>query len=272
METYNYDDPAASNLISDGSAATASMPLNSGMDNSASPQRFTQTAPAVPTMNMNGGNMNNAAASQMPAPAASQMPAPAASQMPAPAAPQMTAPAASQMLTPAASQRSAPATQASPTMPANSNNSISQRFAPIGAITPSTPSLNLPNPNTCVNCSGNGNRPVGGNTNILWTWGVLSPFFSTTTAIAHVRFYNAAAIREPLDIYLNGRLVVSNLDYMNYTNFLHIVPGVYRLTVYRRSFPGSAIIDTGVQFRGGISYTLTILGTAGNYSVQLMTS
>lgn len=257
METYNYDDPAASNLNSDGSAATASMPLNSGsMDNSASPQRFTQTAPAVPAMNMNGGNMNNAAASQMPAPVAPQMPAPAASQMPAPAAP----------------QRIAPATQASPTMPANSNNNISQRFAPIGAVTPSTPSLNLPNPNTCVNCSGNGNRPVGNNTNILWTWGVLSPFFSTTTAIAHVRFYNAAAIREPLDIYLNGRLVVSNLDYMNYTNFLHIVPGVYRLTVYRRSFPGSAIIDTGVQFRGGISYTLTILGTAGNYSVQLMTS
>lgn len=161
-----------------------------------------------------------------------------------------------------------PSGPATPSLPGGGNYPAAPGFGPVGPVTPSLPSNN---PNTCVNCSGGIVRPNSPN-GVLWTWGVLSPFFSTSNAIAHVRFYNAAAIREPLDIYLNGRLVVSDLDFMSYTNYLHIIPGVYRLTVYRRTNPGYAIIDTGVQFRGGVSYTLTILGTVNNFSVQLMTS
>lgn len=174
-----------------------------------------------------------------------------------------------------------------PALPDNNNSIVVPGFGPSGDVTPSLPSNGvtvspgfgpsgnvmpaLPSsPGTCLNCSGG--VVINPGNNILWTWGALSPFFSTSSSIAHVRFYNAAAIREPLDIYLNGRLVVSNLDYMTYTNFLHIVPGVYRLTVYRRTNPGYAIIDTGVQFRGGNSYTLTILGSVGDFSVQLITS
>ncbi|MEF9939449.1 MAG: DUF4397 domain-containing protein [Clostridium sp.] len=158
-----------------------------------------------------------------------------------------------------------------PSLPDNDDMPAAPGFGPVGPVMPSLPPMP---PNTCNNCSGNrpGNVIQPGGNNVLWTWGLLSPFFSTTASIAHVRFYNAATIREPLDIYLNGRLVVSDLDYMNFTNYLHIVPGVYRLTVYRRTNPGFAIIDSGVQFRGGNSYTLTILGTPNNFSVQLMTS
>ena len=162
-----------------------------------------------------------------------------------------------------------PVTPSVPTNPADSNVPATPGFGPLGPVTPSLPSSN--SNMGCVNCTGNIIWP-NSSTGILWTWGTLSPFFSTTSDIAHVRFYNAAAIREPLDIYLNGRLVVSNLDYMNYTRYLHIIPGVYRLTVFRRTNPGVPIIDTGVQFRGGNSYTLTILGTANSYSVQVMTS
>ena len=185
-----------------------------------------------------------------------------------------------------------PVTPSVPTNPADSNVPATSGFGPSGSVTPTVPSSgmnvpatpgfgplgpvtpSLPSSNSnmgCVNCTGNIIWP-NSSTGILWTWGTLSPFFSTTSDIAHVRFYNAAAIREPLDIYLNGRLVVSNLDYMNYTRYLHIIPGVYRLTVFRRTNPGVPIIDTGVQFRGGNSYTLTILGTANSYSVQVMTS
>ena len=162
-----------------------------------------------------------------------------------------------------------PVTPSVTTNPSDSNVPATPGFGPLGPVTPSLPSSN--SNMGCVNCTGNIIWP-NSSTGILWTWGTLSPFFSTTSDIAHVRFYNAAAIREPLDIYLNGRLVVSNLDYMNYTRYLHIIPGVYRLTVFRRTNPGVPIIDTGVQFRGGNSYTLTILGTANSYSVQVMTS
>ena len=156
-----------------------------------------------------------------------------------------------------------------PSLPSNGNDvPATPGFGPIGPVTPSLPSNNNQG---CINCTGTVVWPTSP-TGILWTWGTLSPFFSTTSDIAHVRFYNAAAIREPLDIYLNGRLVVSNLDYMNYTRYLHIIPGVYRLTIYRRTNPGVPIIDTGVQFRGGSSYTMAILGTVNNFSVQIITA
>lgn len=158
-----------------------------------------------------------------------------------------------------------PAGPVTPVVPDNGGyQPVRPGFGPVGAVTPVVPD--------------NGFRPVRPgitirpNNGILWTWGTLSPFFSTSTDISHVRFYNAAAMREPLDIYLNGRLLVSNLDYMNYTRYLHIIPGIYRLTVFSRTNPQSAIIDTSVRFRSGSTYTMTILGTGGDYSVQMLTA
>lgn len=140
-------------------------------------------------------------------------------------------------------------------------------FGPAGPVTPAIPG----NTGNCVNCgSGQGNLSnfLG---NILWAWGSFpSP---SPSGVSHVRFYNAAAIQEPLDIYLNGRLVVSDLDYMNFTRYLHIVPGNYLLTVYRRTNPGGApIINNRVQFQAGNYYLLSILGGPYDYSAQLVIS
>lgn len=127
------------------------------------------------------------------------------------------------------------------TYPDSSSNDlqVSPGFGPYGDVMPSLPSNNHSSPNTggCINCGGSNWKPSPNGA--LWTWGILSPFFSTSSEIAHLRFYNAASIREPIDIYLNGRLVVSDLDYMNYTRYMHIIPGIYQLTVYRRTNPAS---------------------------------
>ena len=159
-----------------------------------------------------------------------------------------------------------------PTLPDSSTSDVpaAPGFGPSGDVTPSLPSNNYGSSNTggCVNCGGsNWNTSPNGT---LWTWGILSAFFSTSSEIAHLRFYNAASIREPLDIYLNGRLVVSDLDYMNYTRYMHIIPGIYQLTVYRRTNPGFAIINTNIRLRSGYSYTLAILGTFNDFSVQMI--
>ena len=142
-------------------------------------------------------------------------------------------------------------------------------FGPIGPVTPSLPSNSG---NNCVSCGpGQGTIP-GLLGTILWSWGAFPPT-ATPSSVSHVRFYNAASIREPLDIYLNGRLVVSDLDYMNYTRYLHILPGNYLLTVYRRTNPGGApIINNRVQFQSGSYYMLTIRGGPSDYSVQLVSS
>ena len=92
-----------------------------------------------------------------------------------------------------------------PTVPDPSidNSPAAPGFGPVGPVTPTVPSGGN---NSCTSC-GTVVWP-GNTTGILWTWGTLAPFFSTSSEVAHVRFYNAASIQEPLDIYLNGRLVV----------------------------------------------------------------
>ena len=140
-------------------------------------------------------------------------------------------------------------------------------FGPAGPVTPSLPG----NTGGCINCGpgqGGLSNLLG---NVLWAWGSFPSV--SPSGIAHVRFYNAASIREPLDIYLNGRLVVSDLDYMNFTRYLHIVPGNYLLTVYQRTNPGGEpIINNRVQFQAGNYYLLSILGGPYDYSAQLVIS
>ena len=63
-----------------------------------------------------------------------------------------------------------------------------------------------------------------------------------------------------------------NCLFQQNTRFLHIIPGTYRLSVYRRTNPGTAIIDTNIRLNSGTSNTLVILGTIGNYSIQMISS
>ena len=68
---------------------------------------------------------------------------------------------------------------------------VSPGFGPYGDVMPSLPSNNHGSPNTggCINCGGSNWKPSPNGA--LWTWGILSPFFSTSSEIAHLRFYNA---------------------------------------------------------------------------------
>ncbi|MBS6951771.1 MAG: DUF4397 domain-containing protein [Enterocloster asparagiformis] len=120
-------------------------------------------------------------------------------------------------------------------------------------------------PNFCPNC--NNFRP--GNNMIYWTWRLFGPNVNMFPQSARVRFSNMTSIREPLNIYLNSRLVLSNLDPRTASGFLQIMPGTYQLTVYRSRFFASPIINTNVTFFRNGTYLLTILGTAGNARIQL---
>ena len=67
-------------------------------------------------------------------------------------------------------------------------------FGPAGPVTPSLPG----NTGGCINCGpgqGGLSNLLG---NVLWAWGSFPSV--SPSGIAHVRFYNAASIREPLDI------------------------------------------------------------------------
>ena len=119
-------------------------------------------------------------------------------------------------------------------------------------------------PNYCPNCNF---RP--GNNMIYWTWRIFGPGVNMFPQSARVRFSNMSSIREPLDIYLNSRLVLSNLDPRTASGFLQIMPGTYRLTVYRSRVFAAPVINTNITFFRNGTYQLTILGTSNNARIQL---
>lgn len=123
-----------------------------------------------------------------------------------------------------------------------------------------------PGPNFCPGCVNF--WPIN---NVLWTWRLLGPAANMPSQFARVRFYNASSIREPLNIFLNSRLVLSNLDPRSASGFLFTVPGTYRLTIYRSGILANPVIDTNVTFFRNRTHLLTITGTARNARIQLST-
>lgn len=129
-------------------------------------------------------------------------------------------------------------------------------FPPTSGGTTTTPSI--PNTNT-------------GN-NIFWSYTWLAPLFgnSSMSSVAQARFYNVNAMLEPVDIYINGQLVASDLDYSEYTDYLYIIPGYYNITVYRRTNPGYPFLSTRVNFVRNSVCTISLIGTVDSPGLQFI--
>ena len=100
-----------------------------------------------------------------------------------------------------------------------------------------------------------------------WNWGFILPGTVFPISIARVRFYNAA-LRGPVQIYVNNRLVVSNLGFMDYTRFYNVAPGRYRITIYSGNNMRTPIVDTWMSFQRNTSTTVTLAGSGSNFWLQ----
>ncbi len=100
-----------------------------------------------------------------------------------------------------------------------------------------------------------------------WNWGVILPGTVFPVSIARVRFYNAA-VRGPIQIYVNNRLVVSNLNFLDFTRFYNVAPGRYRITIYRGNNMRTPIVDTWMSFQRNTSTTVTLAGSDSNFWLQ----
>ena len=100
-----------------------------------------------------------------------------------------------------------------------------------------------------------------------WNWGFILPGTVIPISIARVRFYNAA-LRGPVQIYVNNRHLVSNLGFMDYTRFYNVAPGRYRITIYSGNNMRTPIVDTWMSFQRNTSTTVTLAGSGSNFWLQ----
>ncbi len=128
-----------------------------------------------------------------------------------------------------------------------------------------TPSITFPPTNNRPN---NNNQ----NNNIFWSYTWLTPLFgnSSVSSVAQVRFYNVNAMMEPVDIYINGQLITSDMHYTEYTDYLYILPGYYNLTVQRSTNPGYNFLSTRVNFVRNSVCTVSLIGSLDSPGLQFI--
>ena len=140
-----------------------------------------------------------------------------------------------------------------PSLPSN-NRPTTPGFRPVRPVTPSLPS---------------NNRPILPGTNVSVS---VIPIVSGASSLAYIRFLNAATNGEPVDIYVNNKLVVSRLEYGGYTGYFRSLPGTYRVVVYRSNNRNTPLVNTNLTFSGNMVYTAAIIGTPAFNSIQLVES
>lgn len=100
-----------------------------------------------------------------------------------------------------------------------------------------------------------------------WNWGFVVPGMVFPVNSARVRFFNAS-VPGPIQIYVNNRLVASDLSFMNTTRYYNVVPGRYRITVYRGNNLQTPIVDTWMSFTQNTSTTVAVVGSGANFWLQ----
>lgn len=171
-----------------------------------------------------------------------------------------------------------PAGSATPDLNPNIGSENNQPAAPgegpVGTPTPSLPSTpSFPFPPIGGGSTTTPSRPNNNNTNnVFWSYTWLTPIFgnSSVSSVAQARFYNVNTMLEPVDIYINGQLVASDLDYSEYTDYLYIIPGYYNVTIFRRTNPGYPFISTRVNFVRNSVCTISLIGTVDSPGLQFI--
>lgn len=102
----------------------------------------------------------------------------------------------------------------------------------------------------------------GGNVTVI-------PIIPGVTRIGYIRYFHAAPFTGPVDIYINGQLAVTNLSYLNFTDYFRAIPGYYRISVYPAN--GSRpILNTSITIERNMVYTAAIIGERSNVDLKLI--
>ena len=151
------------------------------------------------------------------------------------------------------------------------NPSISPGEGPLPLPTPELPPINqpvtpgpgpLPLPTPTVPP----NRPIIPGGVIIWHPG-LAPWPSNTS---NIRFLHGVPGAPAVDIYMNGRLIVRNLNYNTITEYLFFASGNYRMQAYIAGTQ-DIVYSTNVSLFRDTAYTGILEGNLDNINFQLIT-
>lgn len=99
---------------------------------------------------------------------------------------------------------------------------------------------------------------------------IVIPLIPGITMFGYIRFFNASPAANDVDIYVNGRKVASNLSYQNFTEYMKVFPGYYRVAVFAAGTRTNPLTVTNINIAPNRIYTAAVIGMRGDISLELI--
>ena len=94
------------------------------------------------------------------------------------------------------------------------------------------------------------------------------PIIPGITMFGYIRFLNASPGEQNVDIYVNGRKVADSLLYREFTEYMKVFPGWYRIAVYRTGTRTNPLAVMTQQVQANNIITMAVIGLSDNISLQ----
>lgn len=85
---------------------------------------------------------------------------------------------------------------------------------------------------------------------------------------SYIRLLHASPDAKPVDVYVNDRLIASNLAYKNFTPYSKLPTGLYTIKVFPAAQTTNPVINTQFQVPARSIYTLAAVGMLQNIALQ----
>lgn len=87
-------------------------------------------------------------------------------------------------------------------------------------------------------------------------------------ASSHIRLLHASPNLAAVDVYANGSLIARNFRFKNFTEYMPISPGNYRIRVYPAGASNNIVLDANVSIGPDQIFTIAIVGLLPNISLR----
>lgn len=95
-------------------------------------------------------------------------------------------------------------------------------------------------------------------------------YFRQTQVHGHLRLLHASPNLSAVDVYANGSLIARNFRFKNFTEYIPVSPGNYRITVYPSGNSRDMILDTNISVGAGNIITAAIIGRSPRISIKVI--
>lgn len=92
-------------------------------------------------------------------------------------------------------------------------------------------------------------------------------FYLSSQMNSYIRVFHASPNSPPVDVYINDNLVLRNLKYEEFSEYLTVMPGMYNVKVYPTGEKNNPVINENLTITPKSSYTIAAIGTLPNISL-----